>query len=325
MALGARHYFIYFDYFSVRQGMLSASVVVTAGVSAWLLCALYCSSHADRSDSVQTSLLASSSSYYSFLDSRFESYFLPETFSEGFALRSGEHQASLASSQLLAPVKPDITTAPWETSRPLQTSALIPRSSPRRVAQYTALGGNTQSDDALASSPDDKMTIFERFFAKLFGKPAPPSVRLAYATADDSQLGNVGRLVTSRYDQWTGVYDISARTVYMPDGTQLEAHSGLGASLDDPANINQKDRGPTPPNVYNLELRGKSFHGVRALRLIPVDDQKMFGRTGLLAHSFMLGPNGESNGCLSLKDYDAFLRAYMDHQIKRLVVVARSD
>jgi hypothetical protein len=169
------------------------------------------------------------------------------------------------------------------------------------------------------------MTIFEKLFAKFFGKPAPSSVRLAYATADDSQLGNVGRLVTSRYDQWTGVYDISARTVYMPDGTQLEAHSGLGASLDDPANVSQKDRGPTPPNVYNLELREKSFHGVRALRLIPVDDQRMFGRTGLLAHSFMLGPNGESNGCLSLRDYDAFLRAYMDHQIKRLVVVARSD
>jgi Protein of unknown function (DUF2778) len=64
---------------------------------------------------------------------------------------------------------------------------------------------------------------------------------------------------------------------------------------------------------------------VRALRLIPVDDQKTLGRTGLLAHSFMLGPNGQSNGCVSFRDYDAFLHAYTRHQVKRLVVVARLD
>jgi hypothetical protein len=322
MALGARHYLIYLDSCAVRR---SASMVVTAGFSAWILSAFFCSSHSGGSASVQTTLPASTNTYFSFLDSRFESYFSPETFSDGFALRSGEHQASVVSSQLLAPLSPAIAGAPWDTSPPMQTSASAQRSSPHRMAQSTALGGSTQSNDAVASPPDDEMTIVEKFFAKIFGKPAPSSVRLAYATADDSQLGNVGRLMTSRYDQWTGVYDISAHTVYMPDGTQLEAHSGLRESLDDPANVDQKDRGPTPPNVYNLALREKSFHGVRALRLIPVDDKKTYGRTGLLAHSFMLGPNGDSNGCLSLKDYDTFLHAYMNHQIKRLVVVARSD
>jgi hypothetical protein len=45
------------------------------------------------------------------------------------------------------------------------------------------------------------------------------------------------------------------------------------------------------------------------------------GRTGLLAHSFMPGRDGGSNG--SVRDYDAFLRAYMNHLIGRLVVVAR--
>jgi hypothetical protein len=35
----------------------------------------------------------------------------------------------------------------------------------------------------------------------------------------------------------------------------------------------------------------------------------------------MLGPNGDSNGCVSVKDYQAFLRAYQNGQIKRLVVV----
>ena len=37
----------------------------------------------------------------------------------------------------------------------------------------------------------------------------------------------------------------------------------------------------------------------------------------------MLGPHGDSNGCVSIKDYDAFLQAYLNGEIKRLVVVAR--
>ena len=37
---------------------------------------------------------------------------------------------------------------------------------------------------------------------------------------------------TSSYDRYTAVYDISARIVYLPDGTKLEAHSGLGDALD---------------------------------------------------------------------------------------------
>ena len=36
----------------------------------------------------------------------------------------------------------------------------------------------------------------------------------------------------------------------------------------------------------------------------------------------MLGPNGDSNGCVSFRDYDAFLRAYKRGLVKRLVVVA---
>ena len=80
--------------------------------------------------------------------------------------------------------------------------------------------------------------------------------------------------------------------------------------------------GATPPNVYDLELREELFHGVRALRMIPQDERKVFGRAGLLVHTFMLGPNGDSNGCVSIRDYATFLQAYLDHKIKRLAVVA---
>jgi Protein of unknown function (DUF2778) len=68
-------------------------------------------------------------------------------------------------------------------------------------------------------------------------------------------------------------------------------------------------------------LREQLFHGVRALRLNPVDESKMFGRDGILAHTYMLGPNGQSNGCVSFSNYNAFLTAYLSGEVTRLVVV----
>lgn len=168
----------------------------------------------------------------------------------------------------------------------------------RRAPPSTASSESAKGDEAVASTPNDKTTIREA----LSHTTASSSVRLAYAATDDGALGNPGRNITSRYDQWTAVYDISARTVYMPDGTSLEAHSGLAASLDDPAEVDEKDRGSYTSQRLQSRITGNGFPRVRALRLIPVDDQKTFGRTDLLAHSFMLGPNGDSNGCVSFRD-----------------------
>jgi hypothetical protein len=125
------------------------------------------------------------------------------------------------------------------------------------------------------------------------------------------------------YDKLTAVYDISAHTVYLPDGTRLEAHSGLGDRLDDPRFVDERDHGATPPHLYELTLRESLFHGIQALRLNPIGEGFSFDRVGLLAHPYMLGPNGDSNGCVSFKDYDAFLRAFQSGEVKRLAVVAR--
>jgi hypothetical protein len=122
-------------------------------------------------------------------------------------------------------------------------------------------------------------------------------------------------------DDHTAIYDIVAQRVYLPNGQRLEAHSGFGNYLDDPRYVSEKDRGPTPPNVYDLALREELFHGVRAVRLNPVGGGNMFGRDGMLAHSYMLGPNGQSNGCVSISDYPAFLNAVQSGEINRLVVV----
>jgi hypothetical protein len=124
------------------------------------------------------------------------------------------------------------------------------------------------------------------------------------------------------HDQWTAIYDIAKHTVYMPDGTQLEAHSGLGEMLDDPRYVSERMRGATPPGVYDLQLREQLFHGVQAVRLIPAGNADTLGRTGLLAHPYMLGPNGDSFGCVSFKNYGAFLQAYESGEVKHLIVVA---
>lgn len=123
----------------------------------------------------------------------------------------------------------------------------------------------------------------------------------------------------------TATYDIAAATVYMPNGERLEAHSGMGPMLDNPRYVNKKMRGPTPPHTYNLTMREALFHGVEAIRLNPVDPSKIYGRDGLLAHTYMLGRRGDSNGCLVFKDYRRFLAAFKRGEVTQLVVVARTS
>jgi hypothetical protein len=155
---------------------------------------------------------------------------------------------------------------------------------------------------SVADAPQqDNRNVFQRLFDGLSGPTG-------------SSLPGMG----SR----TALYDIEAHTVYMPNGDRLEAHSGLGNRFDDPRSVSEKMRGVTPPNVYDLELRRDLFHGVAALRLNPVGDGNMFGRVGMLAHTYMLGPRGDSNGCVSFRDYKKFLQAFQRGEVTRLVVVA---
>jgi Protein of unknown function (DUF2778) len=81
------------------------------------------------------------------------------------------------------------------------------------------------------------------------------------------------------------------------------------------------DIGATPPADYELKPREAKFHGVQALRMTPAAGSDISGRSGLLVHSYMLGPNGDSNGCVSIRDYDRFLKAFNNGEINRIVVV----
>jgi hypothetical protein len=134
-------------------------------------------------------------------------------------------------------------------------------------------------------------------------------------------LGKGPDLAALGYDNETAVYDITAHAVYLPNGTVLEAHSGMGSLRDDPDHVSVHMTGATPPAVYSLKPREKDFHGVAALRMTPSDGSDIGGRSGLLVHSYMLGPNGDSNGCISVRDYDRFLKAYNEGQFTHIAVV----
>ncbi|WP_024507125.1 DUF2778 domain-containing protein [Bradyrhizobium sp. ARR65] len=167
---------------------------------------------------------------------------------------------------------------------------------------------------------------------KLWGKQPSQGSLLAYASADAGVTASISREQNPMhggsppYDRDTAVYDISAHTVYLPDGSRLEAHSGLGSRLDDPSSAPVRMRGVTPPHIYSLKPREALFHGVPALRLTPLGGEgAIYGREGLLAHTYMLGPNGDSNGCVSFRDYYAFLDAYRSKGIRKLAVLARIE
>jgi len=180
--------------------------------------------------------------------------------------------------------------------------------------------GVPQEDNLEIVPPPDSSPLID--LAPSPPRAVPPMVLAPLPPSRPLELAPPVNPPTS-YDQSTAIYDISAHTVYLPDGMRLEAHSGLGDRIDDPRFVDERDHGATPPGVYQLTLRESLFHGVQALRLNPIGGGFTFNRVGLLAHPYMLGPNGDSNGCVSFKTYDVFLRAFQSGGVKRLAVVAR--
>lgn len=186
----------------------------------------------------------------------------------------------------------------------------MPRSRPVQ-ADFSAQIASSQAY-AETSPRVDNRNFFEKFTDK---------IKLASLTPDSGLFGKAPDLAALGYDSRTAVYDIKAKALYLPSGLRLEAHSGMGALMDDPDHVDQRMVGATPPATYDLKPREKLFHGVRALRLTPTEGTSALGRVGLLTHSYMLGPRGDSNGCVSIKDYDRFLKAYDNGEFNRLVVV----
>lgn len=225
--------------------------------------------------------------------------------------QAGKTQPAKARAAMAQASKTQTADAP--SIEPTQRT-LSPRSSSSAAVPGMQSSPGMQSNPGKQSSP---------------GKPAKRSKAqaaemLAYAKPDSpAGGGGVFRNLFTKPGLGSGVavYDISAKTVYMPDGSRLEAHSGRGSMADQPRYANRKNFGPTPPHTYDLRLRESRFHGVEALRLIPVDGRNKYGRDGFLAHTYLLrGGRAESSGCVAFKDYARFLAAFKKGKIKRLVV-----
>jgi hypothetical protein len=276
----------------------------------------------------------------------------PTMFNERFAAASAQGVPSRAAE---APSAPGLDAPKLaDTTRPANAPKLAeaPKSKPTAPAQVALNVPQQAAPSPAEANPAKGLSVREMaqrakaavmsiasserlsITEKLWGKDqtsSHPSL-LSYASADASITGSIGRDQSparsgqAPYERDTAVYDISAHTVYLPDGGTLEAHSGLGSKLDDPSSAPIRMHGVTPPHIYELRPREALFHGVPALRLNPIGgEEAIYGRVGLLAHTYMLGPNGDSNGCVSFKDYNAFLNAYRNQGIKKLAVVAKVE
>ncbi len=200
----------------------------------------------------------------------------------------------------------------WETSYGASRTAYAsaqPPAGPRRAIDAVDAVASRAPAYALASASESVTSL-----TAPSEDPRPRPITIASAVASFSEPNSK-----------IAIYDIAAHTVYMPNGDTLEAHSGLGERLDNPRYVNVKMKGPTPPNVYKMTMRERVFHGVRAIRLTPVDESKMFGRDGMLAHTYMLRNRGHSNGCVVFSNYPAFLAAFQRGEVDRLVVVDHLD
>jgi hypothetical protein len=219
-------------------------------------------------------------------------------------------RAALAPSLVPLPV-----ARPSELRRPAVASA------PRMAARALP-----RTRDVFRAAMAEEPSFLEKLFGVGAAAPRAESRQaLAYASPDALPQEAPRTRISAAPESVAGtaVYDITARTVTLPSGEVLEAHSGLGEAMDDPRYVHLRMRGSTPPGTYDLTERERLFHGVRAIRLNPVGGSRaIHGRDGLLAHTYMLRQPGASNGCVSFRDYNRFLQAFLRGEVRRLVVVA---
>ena len=215
---------------------------------------------------------------------------------------------------------PDVADPMTDIQVELPSAVPLPVIRPaRKAGQPAAVEQPGEPDDAAEQQSEEKPTLARP------EKPVEARVAaLPPSTKKDKSGFSLRNLFggTTRAGNGVAVYDISAARVYMPDGSVLEAHSGIGEMADDPRYAHVKMNGPTPPHTYVLKMRERRFHGVEAIRMLPVDGRNKHGRDGFLTHSYLLrGRTAQSHGCVAFKDYPKFLNAFKSGKVTRMVVV----
>jgi hypothetical protein len=298
-------------------GRTSASVCVAFAMSA-----VVASWVADPSETVLMS--ANAAPTRSLAPSSFDERFLPsppaESQSRHFSTTALDRAGGVADLRVLQAreqLARQMQSQDWRAAiedEPAAPSTSVPL--PRTRPSDARLEMTNRATGPSSAAQGDERTLLQKL-----GDLFPGRVTLASLTSGDGLFRTGPDLAALGYDSFTAVYDISAQALYLPNGVKLEAHSGLGSRMDKVDSVGERMVGATPPGTYELRPREKLFHGVRALRLISTDSESTLGRSGLLVHNYMLGPNGDSNGCVSVKNYERFLKAYGDGEVTRLVVV----
>ena len=183
----------------------------------------------------------------------------------------------------LPPAAPDAALGPSRSLGPVSRPRTAPP--PPRRPPPRSMRRCRPSERLLASTIGRRCRRRARPNSPRSNSPAPAATdkALAYAAPDTALATPAAPAKTSifsifspqptrpaGYDDHTAVYDISARVLYMPNGAKIEAHSGLGEYMDDPNHVDEHLRGATPPDLYDLQPRESLFHGVAAIRLVPV-------------------------------------------------------
>jgi hypothetical protein len=307
---------------SEMAALAFAALALAIGAATW-------SSDSNQSTALASARVPDSVSF----DDRFSPLSTPESPAGNLALQPMNHSAQAAELKLRrarGTLAQQLMSKDWRTAivdhvgldeegtdaskPPASLGIPLPRSRPA-TADLESRPAPVMAQADNAARRDDR-TLLQKLSDLL-----PERITLASLTPDDGLFRQGPDLASLGYDKLTAVYDISAHAVYLPSGLSLEAHSGMGRLKDDPEHVDVPNSGATPPAAYELKPRERLFHGVKALRMIPAEGSTRNGRSGLLAHSYMLGPDGDSNGCVSIRNYDRFLRAFNDGEINRLVVV----
>jgi len=215
------------------------------------------------------------------------------------------------------------------SSKPSLVTALVEDVSVRDIQPFGLVLAKpeTEEDVALPSRiPLPEATADEKNAARKNRDKNEDGKDVAYAKPERSLFGDLFKNKDSD-TAWPGkgtkvaIYDVSNATVYLPDGTKLRAHSGIGNMRDNPRYEHVIMRGPTPAGIYRLTMREKRFYGVEAIRMTSIDGRDPKNRTGLLTHTNLLRGQTGSHGCVAFQNYQPFLRAFKRGQITMIVVV----
>ena len=227
------------------------------------------------------------------------------------------------------------------TEKPTLVTALVEDVPVRDLQPFGLVLAKPETDDELAlpsSIPlPEARPLIETVVAEPKATEEKPVVRAKRDQEDDAkdlahekpERSLFGDLFKSKANDkvWLGkgtnvaIYDVSNATVYMPDGTKLRAHSGIGHMRDKPRFEHVKMNGPTPAGIYRLSMREKRFYGVEAIRMTSIDGRDPKNRTGLLTHTNLLRGQKGSHGCVAFQNYQPFLKAFKRGQITMMVVV----